>query len=189
MAKLGVIDTQDPEQRLQIAQLFGMSNILGVHDDDVRFAAGEWEKLLAWEPPVDPMTGLPVLDPNNLDPKTGEPSPFPAGGPEEDDVFDNHAVHVNEHKKPTRSDVWAQLPPWKRLFWKQHVISHMIAMQPVIDPATAQPSTDETFGNPAKAGKPSNPTSKANEQGDKTMDTLRSGGSSAMGSGGKNQFM
>ena len=189
MAKLGVIDTQDPEQRLQIAQLFGMSNILGVHDDDVRFAAGEWEKLLAWEPSVDPLTGLPVLDPNNLDPKTGEPSPFPAGGPEEDDVFDNHAVHVNEHKKPTRSDVWAQLPPWKRLFWKQHVISHMIAMQPVIDPATAQPSTDETFGNPAKAGKPSNPTSKANEQGDKTMDTLRSGGSSAMGSGGKNQFM
>ena len=178
LAKMGIINTQDPEQKFQIAQMFGMSHVLGVHDDDVRHAAGEWDALLKWNPPADPMTGEPFIDPNS-------PEPFPAGGPEEDDVFDNHAVHVTEHRKPTRTDVWRQLPPWKQLFWKNHTIKHMIAMQPVIDGAAGAAS-----GNVAKnePGKPTNPTSKAHEQSDKTMDTLRTGGSVAMGSGGKNQF-
>ena len=58
------IITFDPEQRYQVAQMFGMGQVLGAQDEDVRYAAGEWEELLAWQPPVDPMTGEPFVDPN-----------------------------------------------------------------------------------------------------------------------------
>lgn len=179
LAKLGVINAQDPEQRYAIAQMFGMSSVLGVHDEDVRYATGEWEALLAWNPPVDPNTGMPV----GVTPE----QPFPPGGPEADSIFDNHVVHIAEHRKPTRSDVWRQLPEWKRLFWKQHQLTHLIAMQPVVD-GTQPPMAEASANLPKQNGAPAKPAgSKANENGDPTMRNLREGGSNALGAGGHNQ--
>ena len=179
LSKLGVINTQDPEQRYQVAQMFGMGQVLGAQDEDVRYAAGEWEELLAWQPPVDPMTGEPFVDPN----MAAQGKPWPEGGPQADEIFDNHMVHVSEHRKPTRSDEWKQLPKWKQLFWKQHMITHLIALQPVVDPAAQKPEKPESFGKNAET-KPS----KADEKSDKTTDAIRSGGNNTMGSGGKNQY-
>lgn len=178
LAKLGVINAQDPEQRYEIAKMFGMSSVLGVHDEDVRYATGEWEALLAWEPPVDPTTGMPLPNPDG--------DPFPPGGPVADPVFDNHVVHIAEHRKPTRSDVWKQLPEYKKLWWKNHQLTHLIAMQPSVD-SMSQMHQKGSANLPKDQPKPAG--SKAHENGDPTMKTVRTGGSSAMGSGGNNQYV
>jgi len=179
LSKLGVINTQDPEQRYQVAQMFGMGQILGAEDEDIRYASGEWQALLAWQPEMDPTTGEPIVDP-------ASGNPFPPGGPEADEIFDNHMVHVTEHRKPTRGDEWKNLEPWKKLFWKQHMLTHLIALQPPIDGAQQQqPGAPGGQGIDGKNA--SNPTSKANEKSDHTTDAIRSGGNNTMGSGGKNQ--
>jgi hypothetical protein len=170
LAKLGVLNPADPEQRYAIAQMFGMSSILGVHDEDVRYAAGEWEALLAWNPPLDPVTQLPL----GVTPE----QPFPPGGPVADEIFDNHVVHIAEHRKHTRSDVWQQLPQWKKLYWKQHQLTHLIAMQPPVAQAPAN--------LPKLPGRPAG--SKANETSDRTMAQLREGGNVTFGAGGSNQY-
>lgn len=172
MSKIGVIQPANPEQGYEIAKMFGMTNILGANDEDVRYAAGEWQALLEWNPQVDE-TGQPMLDPNS-------PMPFPPGGPTVEPIFDNHLVHIMEHRKPTRTEQYKLLPPWKQLFWKDHVLNHLMAMPP-------PPGQEQQPGKPG-AGPKSNTTSKAHEKGDKTMDTAREGGSVAFGGGGSNQF-
>jgi hypothetical protein len=116
---------------------------------------------------------MPMLDPNSK-------TPFPVGGPKVEPIFDNHLVHIMEHKKPTRNDVYKQLPEWKKLFWQDHVLSHLMAIPP--------PPGQAPQGGPPKQGQPKPATSKANERGDKTMDTVREGGNVTMGGGGSNQF-
>lgn len=181
LAKLGVVNTQDPEQRYQVAQMFGMGQIIGAQDEDVRYAAGEWEELLAWNPPVDEATGMPMADPNEI----AKGNPFPPGGPKADEIFDNHVVHVSEHRKPTRTEEWRQLPEWKKLFWKQHMLTHLIALQPPID-GQQQPPVEGGGKSDGKFAKTSG--SKGAEKQDHTTDAIRSGGNNTMGSGGKNQY-
>jgi hypothetical protein len=179
MAKIGVINPANPEQSYEIAKLFGMTNILGANDEDVRYAAGEWQALLDWNPEADPNTGMPIPQP----PQPGmAPSPFPAGGPQVEPIFDNHLVHIMEHRKPSRTEQYKLLPPWKQMFWKNHVLDHMMAIPP---PPGSGPS-NQPGGSPS-GGPKSEATSKANETGDKTMDTVREGGSVAFGGSGKNQ--
>lgn len=175
MAKIGVIQPANPEQGYEIAKMFGLSKVLGANDEDVRYAAGEWQALLDWDPPVDPETGMPMLDP------TSE-MPFPPGGPMVEKVFDNHLVHVMEHRKPTRTDIYRQLPKWKQLFWQDHQLTHLMALPP---PPGAE--MQQQPGSPS-GGPKSDTTSKAHEKGDKTMDTAREGGSVTFGGGGSNQY-
>ena len=182
LAKLGVINTQDPEQRYAVAQMFGMGTVLGAQDEDIRYASGEWEQLLAWNPPVNPMTGEPIVAPE----AQAKGQFFPDGGPMADEIFDNHMVHVTEHRKPTRGDDWKKLPEWKKLFWKQHMLTHLIALQPPMPGDQQQPGEDKTVGKNANEIKPAG--SKANEKQDSTMDSIRSGGNNTMGSGGNNQY-
>jgi len=152
-----------------VANMFGMGEILGSSAEDERAAASEWQALLDWEPEVDEM-GMPLPDPMN------PASPFPAGGPNVDQVFDNHLAHVMEHRKPVRTDVWKQLPPWKKLFWQNHQLDHMMSIQ-----ATQQMAA----GGPAKGGD-LHAGSKADEMPDKAAHT--NAGSNAAGSGGSNQY-
>jgi len=165
---MGIINPQDPEQRFQVANMFGMGEILGSSAEDERAAASEWQTLLDWEPQVDEQTGMPLADPMNPQ------SPFPPGGPEVDQVFDNHLAHVMEHRKPVKTDVWKQLPPWKQLFWRNHQLDHLMAVQ-----ASQQMAAGPANGGDLHAG------SKADEMPDKAAHT--NAGSEATGSGGANQ--
>lgn len=179
MAKIGVVNPTNPEQGFEIAKLFGMTNILGANDEDVRYAAGEWQALLDWQPEVDPETGMPIPGPQQ---PGAPPSPFPPGGPQVEPIFDNHLVHIMEHRKPSRTEQYKMLPPWKQMFWKNHVLDHLMAMPP---PPGSEPQ--QKPGSPS-GGPKSEATSKANEKGDNTMDTAREGGSVAFGGGGSNQY-
>jgi hypothetical protein len=174
MAKIGVINPADPQQGYEIAKMFGMTNILGANDEDVRYASGEWQALLDWQVPADPTTGEPVLDPMS-------PMPFPEGGPKVEPLFDNHLVHIMEHRKPSRTEQYRMLEPWKKLYWQNHLLDHLMAMPP---PPGSEPQAKP--GSPS-GGPKSETTSKAHEKGDKTMDTAREGGSVALGGGGSNQ--
>ena len=169
--KMGIVNPADPEQRFQVANMFGMSEVLGSSAEDERIAASEWQALLDWEPEVDPMTGEPLIDPMS-------PTPFPPGGPEVDQIFDNHMSHIMEHRKPVRTDIWRQLPPWKQAFWRMHQLDHLMAVQAMQQQAEGgkpQPGG----GDDLHAG------SKSDEMPDKAANVNK--GSSAMGSGGANQ--
>ena len=172
MAKIGVVNPTNPEQGYEIAKMFGMTKVLGANDEDVRYAAGEWQALLDWNPPMDEM-GMP------LEPDPNDPA-FPQGGPLVEEVFDNHLVHIMEHRKPARTDVYKQLPPWKQLYWKNHLLKHLLSMPPPPDAQGKKPGGSGSSKSEA--------TSKDNEKGDKTMDTAREGGSVAFGGGGSNQY-
>jgi hypothetical protein len=164
---MGIINPADPEQRFQVANMFGMGELLGSSAEDERIAAGEWQALLDWEPPVDETTGLPI----DVDPVTQ----FPKGGPEVNQVFDNHMTHVMVHRKPVRTDVWNQLPPWKQLYWQNHQLDHLMTLKLTQAPPEApnKPKGDLHAG------------SKSDEMPDKAANVNK--GSTIMGSGGENQ--
>ncbi len=168
--KMGIINPQDPEQRFEVANMFGMSKVLGSTAEDERIAASEWQALLEWEPPSDPMSGEPLPDPSGA-------SPFPPGGPQVDQVFDNHMSHIMEHRKQVRTDTWAQLPPWKQMFWRMHQLDHLMAVQAMQQ--QAEGGSAKGKGDDLHAG------SKSDEMPDKAANVNK--GSSAMGSGGANQ--
>lgn len=172
--KMGIVNPQDPEQRFQVANMFGMSEVLGSTAEDERIAAGEWQELLDWQPEVDPMTGEPMIDPMS-------PTPFPPGGPMVDQVFDNHMSHIMEHRKPVRTDIWRQLPPWKQNFWKMHQLDHLMAVQAMQMQAQGGPKKPGGGG-----GDDLHAGSKADEMPDKAANVNK--GSSSMGSGGANQY-
>jgi len=177
MFQMNIINPQDPEQRFAVANMFGMGEVLGSTAEDERIAAGEWQALLEWNPLLDPTTQEPLIDPNQPpDPATGQPSPFPTGGPTVDPVFDNHLTHIMTHRKPVKTDIWNQLPPWKQAFWRSHQLDHMLQLQPPPD-AGAKPKA----GGEADlhAG------SKSDEMPDQAANVNK--GSHAMGSGGANQ--
>lgn len=160
LVKIGVVNPQDPEQRYEIAQMFGMAYVLGAQDEDQRHAAREWEEFLAWD---------------GTTPQRPDGTP---AGPMVHVAVDNHIVHISDHRKRAKTDTFDQLPPMKRLVWENHILDHVnhamgaMPMAPGVQPGPPKPVT-----------------SKANETSDKTMDTVRSGGNATLGGGGKNQYV
>jgi hypothetical protein len=159
LSKLGVLTpAQDPEQKYQIAKTFGVGYMLGAQDDDQRHAAREWEEFKAWD-------GQPYdVEGNKL-------------GPAVNLAVDNHMVHISDHRKRAKSDVFRQQPKNKQITWEQHIIDHMTQLMPMLN---QQPGNGNAPPKPA--------TSKANETDDKTMDKVREGGNATLGAGGKNQY-
>lgn len=189
LSKLGVVNAQDPDQKFAIADMFGMTHLLGATDEDQRHAAAEWDLIQNFQPqPItDPNTGQPVM---NLE--TGEPM-FPQpdengnvpGLPFFDPIIDNHAVHVMDHVKRAKTDVFKKMEPWKQMYWRNHILSHkMQVMQQMMMQGGPQPGGQK----PPQQNQPKPAASKANETSDKTMDTVRQGGNTALGGGGKNQY-
>lgn len=97
-----------------------------------------------------------------------------------DQVFDNHMSHIMEHRKPVRTDIWRQLPPWKQNFWKMHQLDHLMAVQAMQMQAQGGPKKPGGGG-----GDDLHAGSKADEMPDKAANVNK--GSSSMGSGGANQ--
>ena len=161
LLKTGVLDPTDPEQKYAIADMFGMGKILGARDDDQRAAAKEWDEFLKWD-------GQP------FDPTTGEKA-----GPSVRIAIDNHFAHVNDHRKRALSDDFFQQPREKRLAWEQHIMDHLTILQPPLPPPGNGAASFKNAGS--KEGK-------GREVGDQTMNQLREGGSSTLGSGGNNQY-
>ena len=160
LSKIGVINPQDARQSFAIAELFGMQHVLGGIDEDRRQAAQEWQAFLEWEP------GPPH-------PETGQVE----GGPVVKLVVDNHVVHVMDHQQRAKTDRFNSQSRAKQLLWQQHIMDHLQAMAPAA-PAPGQKGSGQA---PPPAGPGAPAGSKANEMGDKTMQTLREGGNTALG--------
>ena len=88
----------DPEQRYRIADTFGIGNIVGAMDDDLRAAAKEWDDLLKWD-------GTPVDEVGNK------------LGPSVRLAVDNHIAHISDHRKRAMSDDFMQQPKPKQIAW------------------------------------------------------------------------
>lgn len=151
LQKLGVINPMmDDSQRYNIAEMFGMAHVLGNISDDRRYACKEWDA-------------------------------FIKGGfaPYVKPMIDNHLVHIVQHQKDAKTDTFDQLDPKMREVWEQHILDHMMAMQPQIPQVTPG-------GGPPPPPKPDLPAgNKGQEQGDQTMNTIREGGNTVLGGGGR----
>ena len=165
LIKYGVVNPQDPEQKYEICQLVGMSHILGSQDEDVRAACKEWDDFLQWD-------GIP------LDPESGQPA-----GPTVRLVVDNHVTHISDHRKRAKTDDFVEQPKEKQLAWEQHIMDHMNALMML--QGMTQPMMPQKPG--AGGDKESKIGKKGSENGDQTMNQVRQGGSSTLGSGGDNQ--
>ena len=151
LQKLGVINPMmDDAQRYNIAEMFGMAHVLGNIGDDRRYACKEWDAFIK-----------------------GGLAPYVKG------MIDNHLVHIVQHQKDAKTDTFDQLDPKMREVWEQHILDHMMAMQPQMPQVTPG-------GGPPAPPKPGLPAgNKGQEQGDQTMNTIRQGGNTALGGGGK----
>ena len=167
LAKLGVVNPAEPQQSHNIAELFGMSHILGSASDDYREAGREWD---AYSTRMQAPTVLPLVD--------------------------NHLIHIVDHVKRAKTDTYremAQSNPEFAKFWLQHIADHnMIIMQQQMaqQPQKGKPSSGGQGGSggTTKGGDSKPGTSKGNENPDKTSDSVRQGGNNTMGAGGKNQY-
>lgn len=92
-------------------------------------------------------------------------------------LIDNHLIHGVDHRKRAKSDTFFSLPPELQMRWEQHILEHEMAMAPPMVGPDGE-GGDPGLGPPP----PGDEVSKAHEQGDPTMDTLRSGGAAAFGS-------
>lgn len=154
MQKMGVINPQmDDNQRFNIAEMFGMTHVLGSISDDRRQAAKEWDTFLKSAQPQVPGQPPAIL-------VMGTP-----GAPAVKPMVDNHLVHIVNHQKVAKTDVFDLLDPKVREIWEQHIIDHMIAMAP--PPGAGAPPPKP--GGPPGQG-PTKPApeagSKGNEMGD-----------------------
>lgn len=150
LAKLGVINGQDPTQRFAIAELFGMSHILGSTSEDYRHAAREWELF-----------------------KQGEV-------PEVKLAVDNHIVHALDHQKRAKTDVFRQWPQQQQDHWMNHIMHHLQAAQMGLaggqgqPPATGGASSGASPNPTSKANETSDRTMATVRQGGNV--TMGSGG-------------
>lgn len=94
-------------------------------------------------------------------------------GPQVRIHVDNHFAHISDHRKRAMSDDFFAQPKAKQLAWEQHLADHLKLLQP-------PPIENQSKPGPTKEGK-------GKEVGDQTMNQLRQGGSSTLGSGGENQ--
>lgn len=160
MIKMGVLNPQvDPIMQYKIAAKFGVGDLVGQQAEDFRYAAKEWDMFTTQQI-------APVLLPD----------------------VDNDVIHLSDHLSRAKSDKFSELDPTLMQVWLQHIRDHsnniirkqMLQMQG----GTGEQPAPEGKGKQA----PLKPVdSKGRENQDGTMNQVREGGSSAMGSTGENQ--
>jgi len=165
LTQMGYLNSANPHVQYTVLEQFSMQHLLGGLDEDKRAAAKEWETFLKWTP-----------DPNKRDPETN----VMLGGPVVKRVVDNHLVHIMDHQLRAKTDQFDSLEHEQQMTWQQHIEDHMTALAPPAPPKPGEPGSGQA---PPAKGTPA--ASKANESGDKTMDTIRQGGQPSMGGGGR----
>ena len=95
-------------------------------------------------------------------------------------VVDNHMIHIMDHQKRAKGSVFKSFDPQMQQMWEKHINDHIQVMMMQQGGAAPPPEQKKPQGAIKPAG------SKANEQGDQTMNQLKQGGNSTMGNGGAN---
>lgn len=116
LSQLGVIDTKNPDTAYRILQAFGETDLWPGLDSAIQSALREQYQFEKWaetaeivtsmEPAMDPLTGLPSM--NQVPQLTSPP-------PGQRMVWDNDALHIEEHKKWANSDTvrrLVEMKPW-----------------------------------------------------------------------------
>lgn len=88
-------------------------------------AWNEEQTMLAEQATVDPMSGEPLVDPMTGGP--AEPAAIPSYFPT--NWYDNHPVHVEEHKMFAKSQEFQMLPAELQAIYEAHTNEHMAKMQ------------------------------------------------------------
>jgi len=79
---------------------------------------------------LEPMTGpdgMPLMDPNSVDPMTGQPMQPVMGLPV--NTFDNHELHIEVHNQFRKTQQFEILPPEAQAAFEDHVTQHQMMVQ------------------------------------------------------------
>lgn len=102
LVALGMIDPTNPETRYKILQRFGVSELAGAEDGDIK--QSERENWLF----MSPRALVPTVNPQ----------------------IDNHVVHILTHKKLCVTPEFERVDPAQRMEMYQHIAEHTMAMAP-----------------------------------------------------------
>lgn len=205
LAQLGVLDPHDQNQKYILAEMFGVSHVLGSVGEDRRVAASEWNSFttqavpvylnaqqarqeLLRSQPLQASAGVPAQagQPQALAPSSALP-PTPnevPGMPIVRLVVDNHQVHIIDHQRQAKTDVFNKLPQEIQLIWEQHIKDHMMAVQQLMmqqQGLAGAPPRPSAPGLPGKSKLPSG--NKGQETADPAGDAIH--GKTSLGGGGE----
>ncbi|HCV42396.1 MAG TPA: hypothetical protein DGH68_02860, partial [Bacteroidetes bacterium] len=113
LVTMQVINPQDPETQYKILERFGCTDLLGDTDENIKQAQRE-----------------------NYDFQSEDKEP------EMDLIIDMHQAHIKIHKQLALTSDFKTWAPEKQDIWRQHIISHMMALAPPM-PLTNGPGTGQ----------------------------------------------
>jgi hypothetical protein len=131
----GVIMPQNPQTQYKILQKYGMTDLLGDVDQNIRYAQREnWHFVNEGKAP---QIGL----------------------------FDAHLVHLMVHKEWLLTSDFELMQPQQQQIWRQHMLDHQMAAMPMPPPMPAGPPGAEAPGGEGKPnGKAQSEVQQDNQQ-------------------------
>lgn len=163
----GLLNPNDPEQKMKIFEELGMVNLLPGAEADTKVVAEENAKFMAWANEVKA----------SLDAEAGNPDFDPAGGIaammasfplKGNPIIDHHPTHLVHHRRLALTDAFRQLPDILQQMFVQHILQahyqymfmeQMTGMGPTgvmggLAMQQQQQNPAPKSGNPAPGGQP-----------------------------------
>ena len=169
MFQWGLLNGQDPEQKLRIFEEMGATNFLSGAQGDVKVVAEENQKFIRWA--QDTVNQINTLGENAPPPEILYPmiaQSFPIKG---NPVIDHHPTHAVHHRRFALSEAFRSLPDVLQQFFIQHIVTAhlpyllaeaqtglgmtglMTGMLPA-SPAQGKAGQNASKGSPAQGGGP-----------------------------------
>lgn len=162
----GLLNPNDPEQKMKIFEELGMVNLLPGAEADTKVVAEENAKFMAWAQQV--KTSLESMEgDDDFDPQMGVAAmmaSFPLKG---NPIIDHHPTHLVHHRRLALTDAFRQLPQVLQDMYTQHILQahyqymfmeQMTGMGPtgVMGGIAAQQQgpAQQKSGNPSPGNKP-----------------------------------
>lgn len=125
----GLLNPNDPEQKMKIFEEMGMTSLLSGAEADVKVVAEENEKFMSWAQQIQQsleadQEGSAALPPEQV--MGAVMSTFPLEG---NPVFDHHPTHLVHHRRFALSDKFRALPKVLQDMFAQHIVqAHYVYM-------------------------------------------------------------
>lgn len=124
MLQWGLLNVNDPEQKMKIAEVLGAANLLPGAEADIKVVAEENQKFMGWA-----QTAVRELSSGGVDPVMALQAlgqTFPLKG---DVILDHHPTHMVHHRRFALSEKFRTLPEvLKRMFVQHMIMAHYVPM-------------------------------------------------------------
>lgn len=120
----GLLNPQDPEQKMKIFEEMGMTHLLPGAEADTKVVAEENARFMTWAQQT-----VSELEDGETEPEIALPhlmSTFPVKG---NPIIDHHPTHVVHHRRLALTDAFRSLPDILQQMFIQHIVKdHLVYM-------------------------------------------------------------